>query len=120
MNLPLAFIIEDDPVISEIFSRAVQDAGFRTIAILDGAVAAERLGQEVPDIVLLDLHLPNVSGKDILKAIRNDKRLTHTRVIIVSADAFQSEYLGEQADLVLIKPIGFVQLREMAARLKET
>ena len=69
-------------------------------------------------MVVLDLHLPNVSGKDILKAIRNDTRLSKTRVIIVSADAFQSEYLSEEVDLVLIKPVGFNQLREMASRLK--
>ncbi len=120
MSLPKAFIIEDDEIISDIFSKAIQEAGYETISLLDGLDALEQLKHHVPDLVVLDLHLPNVAGLFILKTIRGDSRLAKTRVIIVSADAFQSEYLRDEADLVLIKPVGFHQLREMAERLKET
>jgi CheY-like chemotaxis protein len=68
--------------------------------------------------VVLDLHLPHLSGRDILDEIRHDERLTSTRVIVATADPRMAEILDEQADLVLIKPISFGQLRDLSARLK--
>ena len=118
MTIPVAFIIEDDHIISKIFETAVKEAQYETRVIYDGKDALDKLGSNTPDLVVLDLHLPSVSGVQVLKAIRNDRRLARTRVIIVSADAVLTDYLREDADLVLIKPVGFFQLREMAVRLK--
>jgi DNA-binding response OmpR family regulator len=68
--------------------------------------------------MILDIHLPKVSGKDILLYIRSNERLEDMRVIIVSADAALAESLRGEADLVLTKPISFHQLRELSARLR--
>jgi DNA-binding response OmpR family regulator len=68
--------------------------------------------------VVLDLHLPGTAGTDILKRIRSDERLNQTRVIITTADARLAESLEEQADLILVKPVSFSQLRDMALRLR--
>jgi len=118
MTVPIAYIIEDDQVISKIFDTAVREAHYQTEAFFDGNEALEKLTTGKPDLVVLDLHLPGVSGLQVLKAIRSDDRLEGTRVIIVSADATLSEYLRDEADLVLIKPVGFFQLREMAVRMR--
>ncbi|MGC9358656.1 MAG: response regulator [Anaerolineae bacterium] len=116
-NAELALIIEDDPDLATIFSEAVKAAGFKTEVIHDGDKALERLNATLPRVVVLDLHLPRVSGTDILRRIRTDKRLAETQVIVATADARMAEILHDQADLVLLKPISFIQLRTLAARL---
>jgi two-component system, OmpR family, response regulator AdeR len=118
MSQPLAFIIEDDEVIAKIFSTAVREAKFETIIIRDGIEAKEKLESIVPDLVVLDLHLPGISGINILRSIRDDPRFEKTRVLIASADATQSEFLRVHADQVLIKPIGFYKMREVASQFR--
>jgi two-component system cell cycle response regulator DivK len=116
---PLALVVEDEFDLSIIFSESFKAAGFKTEIIRDGQIAARWLNDAVPDIVALDLHLPNVSGEEILDQIRADSRLTDTHVIVTTADARMAEPLGERgATLVLIKPISFSQLRDLAIRLR--
>ncbi len=117
MTAPLALIIEDDPKLSKIFAQALKMAKFETEVIQDGKVAMERLASVVPTVVILDLHLPHVSGRDILYKIRADERLANIRVILATADAQMADMLDDEADLILLKPISFSQLKEMATRL---
>jgi two-component system KDP operon response regulator KdpE len=114
---PLALVIEDDVDASIIFAGALRAAGYETEIIRQGRAALQRLEARVPDAVVLDLHLPYVSGADILSRIRTDDRLVETRVIITTADPEMANSLHDQADLILIKPISFVQLRDLAARM---
>jgi CheY-like chemotaxis protein len=112
-----ALIIEDDSDLAIIFSQALQAAGFATGIIQDGDQALARLAITTPDVVVLDLHMPRVSGAEILRRIRADARLAGTRVIIATADIRATDMLQDQADLVLIKPVSFAQLRDLAGRL---
>jgi DNA-binding response OmpR family regulator len=118
LSNPLALIVEDDIDLSDIFEQALKVAGFKTQIARTGDAAIKQLGDIIPDIVVLDLHLPGTAGTDILKHIRSDKRLTQARIIITTADARLAESLEEQADLVLVKPVSFSQLRDMASRLR--
>ncbi|HUX75642.1 MAG TPA: response regulator [Anaerolineae bacterium] len=112
-----ALIIEDNSELAIIFSQALQAAGFATGIIQDGDQALARLAITTPDVVVLDLHMPRVSGVEILRHIRADARLAGTRVIVATADMRATDMLQDQADLVLIKPISFNQLRDLAGRL---
>lgn len=116
-NNRFALIVEDEIDLAIIFSKALQEAGFETQIVRAGDTALMWLTSTQPQIVILDLHLPRVSGEDILKQIRADDRLTETKVIISTADPRLGELLQDQADLVLLKPIGFSQLRDLAVRL---
>ena len=118
MDNPLAFVIEDDESHAELYSEALQKAGFEVEVFPDGQEALSRLADAIPSLVVLDLHLPHVSGSDILNYIRSDTRLVKTRVVVASADPQMASFLREKADLVLIKPISYFQLRELAARLR--
>jgi DNA-binding response OmpR family regulator len=113
-----AFVIEDDPDLSEIFSRALQKAGFEVESILDGKIAQTRLGETIPGVIVLDMHLPHVDGPALLKQIRADQRLAKAKVIIATADNAQAEFYRSMANIVMIKPITFSQLRDISARLK--
>ena len=116
MSKQLALIVEDEPDLATIFSEALKSAGFETKVIADGQVALTELESIVPNVVVLDLHLPHVSGKDILDYIRADNRFDQTNVLIATADASMAEMLEDQADLVLLKPISFMQLQALAKR----
>lgn len=118
MTLPLAVVIEDDPDIAHVFSYALQLGGYTTHVIEDGGLALEQLDTLRPALVVLDLNLPHVSGETILRHIRTQARLANTRVIIATAKDRAAEYLHQEADMVLIKPISPNQLMELAARLK--
>ena len=119
MIQPLAFVIEDDMRLSEIFCEAVKMAGYEPQAIHDGQVAMERLQSETPHLVVLDLHLPNVPGTRILSHIREVERLRDVKVIVASADGYLASTfeVDEAATLVVQKPVRFRQLRSLAERL---
>jgi CheY-like chemotaxis protein len=115
----LALIIEDDEDLASIFAEALRGVGFEVEHVADGKVAQARLKSgAVPFLVLLDMHLPHVSGADLLADIKNDERFNEMTIIITTADARMGETYGEQADFVMVKPISFVQLRDLTSRLK--
>ena len=117
MSSQFALVIEDDKDVAIIFAEALRMAGCETEIIRAGDAALARLAAAVPDVVVLDLHLPRVEGIDILRQIRADARLAETRVIVVTGDPPAAEGLQDLADLVLIKPVGLDQLSNLATRL---
>jgi CheY-like chemotaxis protein len=116
MSKPLALVIEDDPYINKIFSITLK-TDFEVESFATGDSAITRLAQVEPALVVLDLHLPGASGEAILSNIRNDTRLTKTRVILSTADERQAEFLHDKADVVLLKPVSPSQLKLLAMRL---
>lgn len=117
-QIPLAFIIVDDPKLTTIFNKALQMANFETEVLSDGKAALQRLSAATPDLIVLDIHLPYISGEDILHWIRQDDRLRATPVVIVTADLFKAKALQREADQVVIKPIGFERLYNLILSLK--
>jgi two-component system chemotaxis response regulator CheY len=116
----LALIIEDDEDLAQIFAEALRGVGFEVESAADGQTAQERLKREpVPYLILLDMHVPHISGGDLLtNIIRKDEQLSKAIVIITTADARMGEAYTELADFVMIKPISFIQLRDLTSRLK--
>lgn len=117
MSQKFALVIEDDYDASAIFAKALKVIGFETEIISSGSEAVARLNEVVPQIIVLDLHLPDVVGTTILKQIRADERLIDTRVIVATADPRSAELIQDDADIVLIKPTTFSQVRDFAERL---
>jgi two-component system, OmpR family, response regulator BaeR len=117
---PIAMIIEDDEKLARIFTAAISEAGFTPHTVHRGDVALQELGVFQPRLVILDLNLPGSPGETILKAIREDPRLTKTCVIVTTADAERARVLESEGDLVLVKPVSFSQLRDLSYRLVKT
>jgi CheY-like chemotaxis protein len=113
----IAFVIEDDFDASQIFGKAMEANGLTFEVINTGNRAIERLNEVAPDIVVLDMHLPNVDGTQILAHIRGTERLAKTVVIVVTADARVGELVKAEADLVVLKPATYTQVRDFASRL---
>lgn len=116
----LALIIEDDEDLANIFAEALRGVGFEVEHVADGKKAEERLKGGVPPfLILLDMHIPYISGGDLLtNLIKQDERFKKTMVIITTADARMGDAYRDHADFVMIKPISFVQLRDLTKRLK--
>jgi DNA-binding response OmpR family regulator len=117
MSNPVALVIEDDRDLATLFAIALRMAGVETEIFYAGDTALARLAVLVPDLVVLDLHIPRTAGKDILRQIRADARLSETRVVVVTGDPLAAEDIQNQADQVLIKPFNFDTLQDLATGL---
>lgn len=114
---PIALVIEDDENLANAFGYALE--AFDVRVIYHGREALDWLQKEnSPKVVILDLNLPGVRGTDILDYIRSEDRLKDVRVIVTTANDRVAETLHGLADLVLLKPVGYRQLQELANRLK--
>jgi two-component system, OmpR family, alkaline phosphatase synthesis response regulator PhoP len=120
MTHSLALIIEDDPKLCAIYNTVVKQAGYEAEIIRRGDDALKRLSFVSPSLILLDIHLPYVSGIELLKVIRATETLAKTPVIVLTADLYAAESLEDLADYVIIKSYGVSRLRELVAKLAGT
>jgi DNA-binding response OmpR family regulator len=102
---PRILVCDDEDSLRELI-RAVLGDGYAYIEARDGDEAVAILGtEEAPDVVLLDLMLPRISGVDVLAMLRSDARLNGVPVIVVSAWAhLEKEALEAGADRFVSKP----------------
>ncbi len=113
-----ALIIEDDPTMATVFATAMEAADYETEVVQDGQAALERLATSTPHVILLDLHLPKVSGPQIVEQVRSSEHLANTRIVVVSGHDRLADRVRDQVDLVLDKPVSFQQLRLLADRMR--
>ena len=107
---PLVLIIEDDADLGKLYAKMVQIEQGTAELCADGLEALARLEKNpVPDLFVIDLHLPGANGEEILKAARADPRFIQTIMIVVTVDPEWARRLGTQhvADAVLLKPVEF-------------
>lgn len=120
MDQPFAFLIENERDVAAMFRHAFDLAGYRTEVALNGQVGKQRLSVIRPDLVMLDLDMPGISGAEILKSIHNDMRLVNTVVLVVTANSQLANSLPAKADLVLIKPVSVDQISDLLKRFEST
>jgi Response regulators consisting of a CheY-like receiver domain and a winged-helix DNA-binding domain len=90
--------VEDDDVVARIYSGKLSVAGFEVTRAPDGLEALKLLGHSAPDLVVLDILMPKMSGVEVLQHIRSDPRLKSTKVIVFS-NAFLGDTAGKLAAL---------------------
>jgi chemosensory pili system protein ChpA (sensor histidine kinase/response regulator) len=112
----VALVVEDDADLAALYARALQEAQFKTHVVRDGSQVLEQIQALRPALVLLDLYLPRMNGVEILRAMRVNPDFAAIRVIVSTADSAMASAAHEGADLVLIKPVSYSQLSELAAR----
>lgn len=87
--------VEDDALIVHIYRAALMRAGFQVEVAEDGVIAAKKLFQAKPDLVVLDLLLPKLEGADVIKFIRATPGLSDLPVIVLSTASIADQ--GEAA-----------------------
>lgn len=110
-------IVEDDESLGSVIDEILQLVGYTTAWVRDGQAAMTWLAEEAPDAVVLDMHLPYVSGVTILDHIRTDDRLKRTRVLAVTADNLIAPMVQEKADATFLKPFSVADFVGMMNRL---
>jgi len=109
--MPLILIIEDEADMLSLFTLIVRRQYDRVIGALSGTEAMSILQQSSPDVILLDLGLPDISGRDVLRYIRQASHLRGTKVVVVTAFPDLVRFAQESmADRVLYKPFSASEL----------
>mgnify|MGYP004488324771 FL=1 len=109
----LIYSIEDDKDIAMIINKALSKQGFVVNSFYDGTSFIKAFNGKKPDIILLDLMLPDMSGIDILKKIRSDEKNDDIHIIIISAKHMtmdKVEGLDYGADDYIEKPFDILEL----------
>jgi diguanylate cyclase (GGDEF)-like protein len=118
MNILQVLIIEDDRDTAVFFKTVLELVGFECEIIHTAKEALDRLAFCAPDLILLDIRLGiEISGEDILYQIRSNPRFDKTRVVVTTAYPWLAEPITNLADLVLVKPVGVDQLKNLMQRL---
>lgn len=91
--------VEDDKLLSTILSKKIDGTGYKLLKAVNGKEAFAILATEVPDIIILDIMLPEMSGFEVLQKIKTDDRLRKIPVIMLSN-------LSKQGDIEKAKMLG--------------
>ena len=119
MDQKTVFIIEDEEDAAELFAEMMRISGFRVLKTSNSAPAIAMMTADKPDIVLLDIMMPEVSGLDILRQMRRDPNLADIPVIMVTAKGMPADIkngMEAGASTYLTKPVGFLELKEAVER----
>ncbi|MGQ0602689.1 MAG: response regulator [Anaerolineales bacterium] len=105
---PIILIVDDDPDLANIMRMMLSHAGFEAHSVLSGQEALEWLEGRTPDLILLDLMMPDINGFTILRKVRSSEIIKNLPVVILTAKADQKTRMESQsagADAFLTKPI---------------
>ncbi|MEZ4667199.1 MAG: response regulator [Anaerolineae bacterium] len=102
----VALIVDDDQHTLLLLNEVLKTSGLRTIQAEDGAQALKILETTTPLLLLLDMLMPRISGKEVLEYVRLTPRLDNVFVTIVSAHRyFEDSNQVSRANLYIVKPI---------------
>lgn len=112
-------IVDDDERVRALFAACLRTQGYEVREAVKGHQGLEMVRKHLPDLVLLDVRLPDVSGVEVCRQIKNDPVLTDVFVALCSGEAIEAEHkidgLEVGADEYLVKPFG---MQELLARVR--
>ena len=117
MNKPLILVVEDDTAIRSLITTTVKAHDYRYLTAVNGESAVLEASSHNPDIILLDLGLPDIDGVEVIRRVRSWSNLP---IIVISArseDTDKIDALDAGADDYLTKPFS---VEELLARLRVT
>jgi DNA-binding response OmpR family regulator len=107
-------VVDDQPVVAELVQAVLKDEGHAADAVYSGRAALDRLAQTVYDLVVCDVRMPDVDGKEVFRAVA---QLGSPRPVVLFMTGYgdsptDSEFLQTTAAVVLAKPLGIDALLE--------
>ncbi|MCB9701159.1 MAG: response regulator [Myxococcales bacterium] len=116
---PLVLVADDEPHIRGLLRQELEAAGYRVVEAEDGLSAIQRVKESHPDLVVLDVMMPKISGFDVAAVIKNDPVTMETPIVILSIvdDPVRGDNIG--VDTYLAKPIQIDALLAEIRRLLE-
>jgi two-component system phosphate regulon response regulator PhoB len=119
MTEKTVMIIEDEEDAAELFAEMMRVSGYRVVKTSKSAPAIEMMTIEKPDVILLDIMMPEISGLDILQQMRSDPMLANIPVVVITAKGMPADIkngMEAGASSYLTKPVGFLDLKEAVER----
>ena len=118
MSKEKILVVDDEEHIQELISFNLENNGYKVICAGDGVEALKLVRSELPNLILLDLMLPEIDGYDVCKQIRRDNSISNMPIIMITAKGDElDKVLGLElgADDYITKPFA---VRELVARVK--
>ncbi len=115
-------IAEDERDIRDLVAFTLRFAGHEVFAVENGALAVEAAPEQMPDLILMDVRMPQMTGYEACEHIKADERVKHIPVVFLSAKGQDSEIqtgLQAGASEYLLKPFGPMELVEKVRELLE-
>jgi twitching motility two-component system response regulator PilH len=111
-------IVEDHPTMRAVMRSVLDPQGYEIREAADGQTALRMARDQPPDLMFLDLHIPGVSGADVLRQVKGDPELSKTRVIVVTATGEEGRefVLSLGADGYFTKPFSLLELLPMVEK----
>ena len=112
-------VVDDEEHIRLLYSEELTEAGYEVITAADGSKLTERIENEKPDLVILDIKMIDYNGLDLLQEIRN--KFYDLPVILCTAyDTFKEDIKSIAADFYVIKSFDLTELKKKIAKALET
>ena len=115
-------VVEDEPDAAELFAEMMRVSGFHVLKTFSSTPAISMIAEEQPDVVILDIMMPDISGLEVLRYMRREKKLMDIPVIVVSAKSLPSDIrigLEAGATLYLTKPVGYLDLKKAVEQVMQ-
>jgi DNA-binding response OmpR family regulator len=114
---PRVLIVDDEDFFRKMIVMGFERDGFTVFQADNGEDAIKIAGEEIPELILLDLVMPRLLGFEVCQILRNDQRFLKTAIIIMSAKSYRPDMdkaaeLG--ADAYVVKPFEFAELLKTA------
>lgn len=113
-------LVDDEPGIRETVSMILEDWGFNVISVSNGRSAVEIIKNKKPDLILLDIGIPEIDGYKVCNIVKQDYQLKKIPVIIFTGHGKTKEVnkaFESGADDYMIKPIDWDRLKEKISKL---
>jgi DNA-binding response OmpR family regulator len=113
-------IVDDEPNVVQLVRITLEDSRVHVLEASDGTTALARAVASRPNLILLDVDLPDVSGLDVCRRLKEEERLADTKIVMLTAAAQQDDVargLAAGADLYLTKPFSPVRLLALVEQL---
>lgn len=106
MAAPVGLVVDDEPMIREVFSEALRRAGLQVFEAADGGTALRLAKANRPDVVITDIQMPGGDGLELCRTLRADPSLQRVRIVVVSGMAATQGAAAVAAgcDAVIEKP----------------
>jgi DNA-binding response OmpR family regulator len=117
---PVVLVAEDDADILDLIAHRLATAGYDVVTVPDGEQALRVARERRPDLAVLDVTMPKLTGYDVTRALRADNRTSRMPVMLLTARVQESDVaagLDAGADDYLRKPFSSAELRERVAEL---